>query len=74
MLVDLHLDRIGHRIAEPGADVPESEAIEILKRIENPDAKVVALAQHTRLDEPEPGLKGKAEIEIMQDLMVAALS
>jgi hypothetical protein len=25
------------------------------------------------LDEPEPGLKGKAEIEIMQDLMVAAL-
>jgi len=25
------------------------------------------------LDEPEPGLKGKAEIEIMQDLIVAAL-
>ncbi|MGB0144041.1 MAG: DUF1552 domain-containing protein [Akkermansiaceae bacterium] len=25
------------------------------------------------LDEPQPGLKGKAEIEIMQDLMVAAL-
>jgi hypothetical protein len=25
------------------------------------------------LDEPEPGLKGKPEIEIMQDLMVAAL-
>lgn len=25
------------------------------------------------IDEPDPGLKGKAEIEIMQDLMVAAL-
>ena len=46
---------------------------DIETRLKKEEAWLDAPKARAPLDEPQPGLKGKAEIEIMQDLIVAAL-